>query len=37
MPIPPQRVAVLRDHITTFGMTDDGRLDFSEKDFRELR
>lgn len=31
MPIPPHLVAVLREHLATFGTADDGRLFFSEK------
>ncbi len=31
VPIPPHLVAVLREHLTTFGTADDGRLFFSEK------
>ncbi len=31
MPIPPHLVAVLREHLATFGTPDDGRLFFSEK------
>ncbi|MCX5612189.1 site-specific integrase [Streptomyces sp. NBC_00047] len=30
VPIPPQLVAVLRDHVDTFGTADDGRLFYSE-------
>ncbi|MET9981226.1 tyrosine-type recombinase/integrase [Streptomyces rochei] len=31
VPIPPHLVAVLREHLATFGTADDGRLFFSEK------
>ena len=31
VPIPPQLVAVLREHLATFGTAEDGRLFFSEK------
>ncbi|WP_159461010.1 tyrosine-type recombinase/integrase [Streptomyces viridosporus] len=31
VPIPPQLVAALREHLDTFGTADDGRLFFSEK------
>ncbi|MFF5857127.1 hypothetical protein ACFY8B_16050 [Streptomyces sp. NPDC012751] len=31
MPIPPQLVAVLREHLATFGTAEDGRLFFSER------
>ncbi len=30
-PIPPQLVAMLHDHLATFGTAEDGRLFFSEK------
>ncbi|MFE7774505.1 tyrosine-type recombinase/integrase [Streptomyces sp. NPDC057445] len=31
VPIPPQLIAVLREHLATFGTAEDGRLFFSEK------
>jgi integrase len=31
VPIPPHLIAVLREHLATFGTADDGRLFFSEK------
>jgi len=31
VPIPPHLVAMLREHLATFGTADDGRLFFSEK------
>ncbi|GAA0662826.1 hypothetical protein GCM10009548_33050 [Streptomyces malaysiensis subsp. malaysiensis] len=31
VPIPPQLVAILRDHVETYGTADDGRLFFNER------